>query len=97
MCIEDWNVKEEILLNKVIIFVFFVHKKYSRSFIKLRLNHWYHVDYFNEVLTTFLGLQRGSCVAVYRVRKLLDFIKNILICVPKMNLSFMGLEQHEGN
>ncbi len=26
-------------LNKVIIFVFFVHKQYSHSFIKLSLNH----------------------------------------------------------
>ncbi len=27
---------------------------------------------------------------------LLDFIKNILICVLKMNKGLMGLEQHEG-
>ncbi len=52
-------------LNKVVIFVFFAHKKYSRSFIKLRLNHWCPMDYFNDVLTTFLGLERGSCSAVY--------------------------------
>ncbi len=31
--------EEKTLLNKVDIFVFFEHKKYSRSFIKLRLNH----------------------------------------------------------
>ncbi len=43
----------------------------SRSFRKLRLNHWCHMDYFN-------------------------FIKNILICVPKMNKDLMDLEQHEG-
>ncbi len=30
-----------------------------------RLNHCCHVDYFNDVLTTFLGLERGSSVAVY--------------------------------
>jgi len=29
-------------------------------------------------------------------RQLLDFIKNILICVQKMNESLTGLEQHEG-
>ncbi len=58
------DMEEKKLLNKVIIFVFFAHKKYSRSFIKLRLNHRCH-DYFNNVLTTFLGLERGSCVAVY--------------------------------
>jgi len=29
------------------------------------------------------------------VIQLSDFIKNILICVPKMNESIIGLEQHE--
>ncbi len=53
------------MLNKVIVFVFFAHKKYSHSFITLRLNHWCHMDYFNDILTTFLGLERGNCVAVY--------------------------------
>ncbi len=37
------------LFNKVIIFVFFEHKKYSRSFVKSWLNHWCQVDYFNDV------------------------------------------------
>ncbi len=31
--------KEKKLLNKVVVFVFFVHKKYSCNFIKLGLNH----------------------------------------------------------
>ncbi len=53
------------------------------------------MDYFNDVLTTFLGLERVSCVAVYGVRKLSDFIKNILICVLKMNQGLTGLERHE--
>ncbi len=46
-------------------FVFFAHKKYSRSFIKLRLNPWCHMDYFNDVLTTFVGLKCVSSLAVY--------------------------------
>ncbi len=50
------------------------------------------MDYFNDVLT-FLGLERVSCIAVCRVRKLSDFIKNILICVPKVNKGLTGLEQ----
>ncbi len=50
-------------MDKIIIFVFFAHKKYSRSFIKLRLGEI--KDYFKDVLTTFLGLERGSSVAVY--------------------------------
>ncbi len=40
--------------------------KYSRSFITLRLNHWCHMDCFKDVFTTFLGLECGSCIAVYR-------------------------------
>ncbi len=44
---------------------FFVCTKYSRSFLKLQLTHWCHMDYFNDVLTTFLGLTCGSCIAVY--------------------------------
>ncbi len=57
---------EEKKLVNTIIFVFFAHKKkYSRSFIKLRLNHWCHMDYFNNVLITFLGLDHGSTIAVY--------------------------------
>ncbi len=38
-CALKTNTEEQKLLNKVIIFVFFAHKKYSRSFIKLWLNH----------------------------------------------------------
>ncbi len=30
------------------------------------------------------------------VKKLSDFIKNILICVMKINEGLTGLEQHEG-
>ncbi len=90
-----WRQGEE-LLNKVVIFiylfyifvlyifVFFTHKKYSRSFVKLWLNHWHHMDYFIDVLATFLDLDRVRTLAVYgRVRELSEFIKNILICVPK--------------
>ncbi len=50
------------------------------------LNHWCHMDYFNDVLITFLGLERGSSVSV----------KNILICVLKVNEGLTGLERCEG-
>ncbi len=53
------------MLDKVVIFVFFSHKKYSHSFIKLRLFHGCHMDYFVDVLGTFLGLERGSSHAAY--------------------------------
>ncbi len=55
------------------------------------------MDYFNDLIATFLSLDRGSILAVYgRVRELSEFIKNILICVPKMNEGLMGLERHKG-
>ncbi len=82
--VEDWHGRGKIV--EVIIFVsnikhLFAHKKYFHSFIKLRLSHWCHMDYFNDVLTTFLGLE-CSTVVVYAGSKNSDFIKNILICVP---------------
>ncbi len=42
------------------------------------------MSHFNNVLTTFLSIKRGSCIAFY------------LICVPKINKGLMGLEWHEG-
>ncbi len=55
------------------------------------------MDYFIDVLATFLDLDRVRTLAVYgRVRELSEFIKNILICVPKMNEGLTGLERHEG-
>ncbi len=75
------DTEEKHLLNKVLIFVFSAHKKYSRSFIKLRLIHWCHMDYFNDVLTTLLGLERVSCVAVYmQGQKALGFHQKYLKC-----------------
>ncbi len=53
------------------------------------------MDYFNDVLTTFLGLERVSCIAVYAGSESSDFIKNIFICVPKINEGLACLERHE--
>ncbi len=48
------------------LFLFSLHtKSIFYSFVKLRLNHWFPMDYFNDVFTTFLGLEHVSCVAVY--------------------------------
>ncbi len=55
------------------------------------------MDYFTNLLATFLDLNCVRTLAVYgRVRELSDSIKNILDGVPKMNGGLMGLEQHEG-
>ncbi len=42
------------------------------------------MDYFNDVLTTFLGLERDSCIAVYGGFAVFDLIKNT------------GLKRHAG-
>ncbi len=52
------------------------------------------MDYFVDVLGTFLGLERGRTLAVYGeglARELSDFIKRILICVPKMNKGHLAM------
>ncbi len=55
------------------------------------------MDYFNDILATFLGLDRVRILAVYgRIRELSECIKSILLCVSKMNEGLKGLERHEG-
>ncbi len=54
------------------------------------------MDYFNDSLAMFLSLDRVRILAACgRVRELSECIKNILICVPKMNEGLTGLERHE--
>ncbi len=54
------------------------------------------MDYFNDVLTNFQGLECGSYIGVYAGSENSRIsIKNILIFVPKMNKGLMGLERHE--
>ncbi len=51
------------------------------------------MDNFNDALAIFLGLGTFKLHGyLRRVRKLSDFIKNIVICVPKMNECLSGLE-----
>ncbi len=55
------------------------------------------MDYFNDDLITFLGLERVSCIAVFAgSESFWILLKNILICVPKMKEDLTGLEQHKG-
>ncbi len=55
------------------------------------------MDYFNDLLATFLSLDRVRILALYgRVRKFTEFIKNILIYVPQMNKGLTGLKRREG-
>ncbi len=72
----------------VVIFIFFAYKKYSRRFIKFWLNHWWQMDYSDDVFHTFLGLDSVIYLAVNGTVTSL--------CVPKTNKAFTGLEQHGG-
>ncbi len=49
------------------------------------------MDYFKDVLTTFLGLERGSCIAVYAGPESSRISSKI-----KYKEGLTGLEQHEG-
>ncbi len=66
-----------------------MHKKYSRSLIILRLNHWYHMNYFGPYYLSGPWTCQLHCCQ-WGVRKLSSFIKNILICVSKMNKGSYG-------
>ncbi len=50
------------------------------------------MDYFTDVLAAFLCVDRGYILAVYGGSESSDSIKNILICVPKMNEGLACLE-----
>ncbi len=67
----------ESTMAHAVIFVFLVHKKCSRSFVKLQLNHWSHMDHFNNVLTAFLCLGHGrtSGRPIYHHGRYLAFFK----------------------
>ncbi len=52
------------------------------------------MDYFNEFLTTFLGLGNISVTLLSMEGQ--KALLNILICVLKMNKGLLDLERHEG-
>ncbi len=65
LSVSSWySPKGDKLLNEVIICIFFAYKKYSRRFITVRLNHWWQMDYFDDVFHTFLGLDNTIYLAV---------------------------------
>ncbi len=50
------------------------------------------MDYFNDVLLPFWALNVVTLLLSMQGQKALDFIKNILICVSKMNEGLTGRE-----
>ncbi len=94
---EDCNLGEKNCWRKSLFLFSLRTKKYFRCFAKVKLSHWWQMDCFIDVLTTFLDLGTFQLrCSLWRVRELSDFIRNILICVPKMNEGLTGLERHEG-
>ncbi len=82
------------MLNKVVIVCFICAQKVFLKLRKIRVEPLKSHGLFYDLLAMFLSLDRVRIIAVYgRVR---EFIKNILICVPKMNEGLTGLERHEG-
>ncbi len=78
---------EEELLNKVVLFVFFAHKKYSRSFIKLSLKHWCHMDYFNDVLSRDGHFPKILHSNIWAHKKInIRLFKGVLLCFSLLNL-----------
>ncbi len=63
----------------VVIFVFFMNKVFS-FFVMLLLNPWCHMDYFNDVLTTFLGLEWGSSLVCYAGSESSQILLNVSLC-----------------
>ncbi len=73
----QWR-RDDELWNKIILFFSYL-KKYSCSFITFRLNHWWQMDYFNDVFHTFLCLDCVIYLAVNgTVTRLPVFIQNML-------------------
>ncbi len=54
------------------------------------------MDYFNNVLTTFLGLERDSCMLFFQDQKALGFNQKYLNLCSEDEDDLMGLERQEG-
>jgi len=52
---------------------------------------------FKYIFSSFLGIESVNCLAGNGgLTEPSDFMKNILICVQKMNEGLTGVERHEG-
>ncbi len=85
--------------RKVIFLVLCAHKKYSRSFCKFTveppMSRGLCILMLSLISFCALIVVGHNCCPL-RFNEHLDFIKNNLICVPKMNKGLMYLERHEG-
>ncbi len=67
------DMEEKKLLNKVIMFVFFAHKKYSCIFITLLLKRWYHMTILLMSLLPFWALNMSVMLLSMQVQRVLSF------------------------
>ncbi len=67
-----------------------MHKNYSRSFIKLRLNPCCHMDYFTDLLATFLDLGTVQlCCCLWEGQRALRFHQKYLnLCSEDERMSY---------
>ncbi len=54
------------------------------------------MDYFNDVFATFLGLESGSCVAVYAGSESLIWVPKCLNLGSEDEKKVLCLKRHEG-
>ncbi len=81
--------------NVSAFFCFLCAQKIFSYLHKLRMNHWCHMDYFNDLLATFLDLDRGRILAVYAGSENTQNSSKIMnLCSEDEGLT--GLERHEG-
>ncbi len=81
--------------KKLVIFVLFPYKNYSRRFITSWLNYWWQMKYSGDAFHTFMDLDSAIYLAVNgTVTSLPVFIQNILNCFLKTNKAFTGSERH---
>ncbi len=74
--------EEMIFYKQKVIFIFFAYKKYSRLFIKFRLNHWWQMDFPGDAFHSFLNIDSViSLVVNGTVTSLPVFKWNVLNCV----------------
>ncbi len=86
-------VKIVILWN----FINMSHKHYSHNLIKLRLNHWCHMGYFNDVRTPFWALTVVVPFLSMQDQKALRFNQKYIHVWTKDELTGLtGLEWHAG-
>lgn len=79
------------------VLVFFGTLKCSVSFMWLQLYYWSHMECFDNICGFFFWtLTVSNRFCIWTIREHLDYIKNILICLAKMNEGLGGLKLHEG-